>query len=198
MFRGDAFVHGHFPISARLLDRFSGEYVFMTLLRHPVDRWISRFRYDKLRYSRRDRLPRRDYEGPLEEEIRAVMASERGVELARAYTWYLGGIHADGRIDSPAAVALVKENLTRFDIVGTSEDWAPIVDGFERHFGTRLEIPTYNRTSELEKARGLDYDVVGTVEAAGLRPEIEALCAQDMEIYEYCVELAGGGRAEGA
>jgi hypothetical protein len=81
LFRGDDYVHGHFPVSRSILDRFGTTHQFMTVLRDPVERWISNYRFDKVRNTRSDRLPWRDNPQAIEDEVRAVMRSPRGISL---------------------------------------------------------------------------------------------------------------------
>lgn len=186
---GESFVSGHVGVSKAILDGFSETHIFLTVLRDPVERWISHYRYNKLNRSGPGELPRRDFEGDLAEELDRYINSPIGRERGRMFTWMLGGGAANEGIGSPAAVALAKENLARFHVVGLIEDTDSITRQLSRYCGRRLRIPRRNVTAIRERKAKVDYDVSAAIEP-GMRARIETLCSQDREIYEWARGLA--------
>src|SRR5690606_26852092 len=179
-------LRAHLPVSRRLLDEQLASRTFLTVLRDPVERWISNYRFDKVRNTNPSRQPWRNNPQPIVEEIRAVMRSRRGRELARIYTWMLGGIEAAGQIDSSAAVDLAKDNLSRFTVLGVSEDLASLTLQLKRIYGRDVRFTRRrNTTDSVENSVGVSYDVFREVNDE-IRDELRLLCAQDLEIYQYC------------
>jgi len=179
-------LRAHLPVSRRLLDEQLTSRTFVTVLRDPVERWISNYRFDKVRNTNPSRQPWRDNPQPIVNEMRTVMHSQRGRELGRIYTWMLGGIEATGRIDSSEAVELAKENLSRFTVLGIAEDLTSLTPQLKRIYGREVVFTRRrNTTDSMERDERVDYDVLREVNDE-IRDELRLLCAQDMEIYRHC------------
>ena len=186
--RREQFVRAHLPVSRRLLETFDSTHVFMTLLRDPVERWISNFRFDKIRNTDSNRIPWRDNKLPIRDEIKETMRTRRGIELGRIYTWMLGGIEANGDIASSDATALAKNNLSRFALLALSEDWSSLAAPFRELFGRDLNTRTFkNSTAAIERRMNINYNVFEAIDEE-LRSELVELCSQDIDIYRYAEE----------
>lgn len=181
------FVHGHVPVNRHLMDEFAESHQFVTVLRDPVERWISNYRFDKVRNLKPERLPWRDNTGQLKDELMQVIRSDRGIELARIYTWMLGGIEG-GEIGSAGAIEVAKQNLSKFSYVCTSEDWTPLIDRFQQRHNVTIQPVIRNTTSSRELDSGRAYDVRGAIDDEVIG-ELEAICSQDREIYDFCKTL---------
>lgn len=160
------YVGGHFPFSEAAWEEFGKEYAFLTMLRHPVDRWISSYLH-----RRRNPNPKFRVVAPPEAYLDSDFGRAQGRELVK----YLGGRAAEG--DRPAAaVERARQNLDRFAVVGVIERLDRFVEDFRERFGRSLPVGHLNR--------GPAPPDPGTFGPA-LRRRIEAACQPDLEVYDF-------------
>ncbi|MBT8488772.1 MAG: sulfotransferase family 2 domain-containing protein [Gemmatimonadetes bacterium] len=162
-------VAGHYRYSRSVFERYRAAWSFITILRHPVDRWYSNYFFNASRPE--GNIYRIDL--PIEEFIRTERATLLGTELVRSF--------AD--LDDPAAAveedaaARAIENLRDLSFVGTLEDLPSFTRFFSESFGCSLDIPTLNRTpSDGPKPRaGVD---------PGVAERVRELCLPDLAVYK--------------
>lgn len=168
---GHAYVKGHFHCPPPMVERFTPDWSFLTILRHPVDRFISAFVYDSFKEKEmfRNRL-----------DIEAFLDSQRGYYEGKIYLYHFSDYFRDP-VRDPARVAQAQAealaNLARFRLVGVVEEMDEWLDRFAAAFGRRLAIPRINSSPKPEMAGRIRSD-------PGLMRRIEALCETDLEIYE--------------
>lgn len=163
------YVGGHFPFSEHARREFGSEYAFLTMLRNPVDRWISSYLH-----RRRHPNPRFRVDSPPEAYLDSDFGRSQGRELVK----YLGGRTEDR--ESPAAVLeRAKRNLDEFAIVGVVERLDRFVEDFRERFGRSLPVGHLNRSPA-----PTDPGIFGPA----LRRRIEAVCQPDLEAYEFACE----------
>lgn len=160
-------VHGHYWYSRFAFESYRDVWSFITLLRHPVDRWLSNYYYDAT-------LPV-DNEYRIEASLRDHLESERamlfGTELVRRFA-DLDDSH-DARSDE--AVARAVTNLRDLDLVGTLEDLSRFQKAFEARFEYSLDIPRLNVTSDRRKPRAdVEPDIAD---------QIYRLCEPDLQVF---------------
>lgn len=154
LYSGLRYVGGHFPVSARLLNEFSPDYAFVTLLRDPVERWKSNYLYNKrLPHADATTRPRRDYPGSIEDEFGEVISSGMGFLMGSLSCAMLAGKYPDSREQARELGAAAQANLGRFAVVGTLDR----IDRFEADVSTlvgrRIAIGNDNVTRPLYKGK---------------------------------------------
>ncbi len=155
---------GHVPFSEIAYRHFSDEFAFVTILRDPVERWISEYFYNRS-------TGRSCAAMTLEEYLVSPLGKAQGTQ----YVLYLGGRTNGNDHRSRAALQRALNNLERFAVIGFLEDLAVFEERFERRFGARLEIGRKNVTAPAREREEI---------SGKMRKKIEEICAYDREIYE--------------
>ncbi|MDX1780127.1 MAG: sulfotransferase family 2 domain-containing protein [Thalassovita sp.] len=166
---GTMLIQGHLPWSEKAAAHFGRDYRFVTLLRDPVARTVSNFRM-----TQRSGVTRGSFETYLESDIAR--------RHARAYLRYLSGRNDISEDEVPDALALAKERLSRFSLIGFLEDIDDFLSRYRDLFGVRLRMGWLNR----------DPDRKPLCPDAQMQ-RLTELCAPDIEIHEFAKTLARNG-----
>lgn len=136
-------VHGHYRYSRDTFERFRDRWNFVTLLRHPVDRWLSNYYFNST-------VPVGE-EYRIEASLRDHLASERGMLFGTALVRSFADLDDSQDSRSDEAVDQAITNLRELDLVGTLEDLPGFQSAFESRFGCSLDIPRLNVTADRRK-----------------------------------------------
>jgi len=112
------FVSGHVTVNKALLDQYAKDYAFVTVLRDPVERFISNYIYNKLTNKHQFMLPNMNTTDSLIAEAEQVLNSERGWQMANTQTMFLTGRYPKDENDAKCMQAEVARNLNQFSAVG--------------------------------------------------------------------------------
>lgn len=166
------FGRGHVWCRPHLVDAFSPEWSFVTLLRNPVSRWISLFTYNTYKTSDWLRISQ-----PIEE----FLESSRGRAEGEVFLRYFSSMphEHDGNIDEYVDEAM--ENLSRFALVGTVENLDGWRRSFHETFGKEISILRKNISPNMDAA-----DKIRSNDA--LIKRIEEVCEPDLRLYRRVVE----------
>lgn len=164
------YISGHFPFSPLAYQHCSNQYEYITILRDPVDRWISSYFYNNYRQKSSYRKISMD----IEEYIDSDLGRSQGYEYAK----FLGGIAQNGSFMTSESVELAKKNLHKFHLLGFLDNMEAFEAKFERRYNTRLKINVLNKRPEEEKKLN---DVINN----DMMQSIKEICKTDIEIYEY-------------
>lgn len=162
-------VAAHVPFSDVAFEAFRDRYRFLTVLRDPVDRFVS-----NVAWSRRAGAFFKIRE-PLEDFLKTERARKLGATYARYFCGTPGG-RRDGW-----SVAKAVENLRRMDGVGFLDDLAGFRDTLFDLTGHRFRIGH-------ENAAAPDPDRAALREGP-LGRRIAELCAPDLEIWDAVQHL---------
>lgn len=159
------YISGHFPFSLTAWTEFRDDWKFVTVLRHPVQRWFSHYFYNRFKtHSELDRIT---------DEIESFIETERAARYGRIYVRHLS---ESGDVNEALA------NLRKFDLVGQLERLPDFAERFQRMFGIPLSIGRRN-----------ENPLVADRQQAMITPEIqtrvEKLCALDTQVYDYALRL---------
>jgi hypothetical protein len=168
------YVSGHFQVSERLLDRFGDEYAFITLLRHPVDRWISHYLYNT--------YTPEDHHYHIDADIEEFLETDRARGIGQIFLSYFSGtgeMDPDERAASDEVFAEAKANLGRMDLVAFVERMEEFNRQFEETFGQKLNLMRRNVNPATDDEKAVDPDV---------REKIREVCREDIELYEEALE----------
>lgn len=172
---GYRFVTGHVWFAPSLAGEGEERPRLITVLRDPVERWISLYLYG--RHSTASHAP-------IREELEAFLESPRARQAGETQVRYVGGLREDHDYRSEAAVANALENLRRFDVVGMQSEMGRFSEALAA-IGVPVRLPR-RRTSPAPP---------GEREALRRDPSfmrrIEALCEPDLAFYD-AVRAAGG------
>jgi hypothetical protein len=141
------------------------------MLRHPIERYISSYIYNKYKNSR----------FLLEGDISEYIDSEFGRSQGYEYVKFIGGPDKNGNYTSNASISRAKENLHKFKIVGILERLDNFRRSFERTFGVKLNVGHHNTSPKSEQ-------FVESITDDRVKERIEEICGPDLEIYQYAME----------
>ncbi len=154
-------ISGHFQYSNVAHEAFQDRWHFVTVLRDPVKRWLSHYRYN----STRSRITL-----PIEEFIETRQAQSFGRAFVDEITEDLDKDTLG--IDELMPIALAR--YRKFSVLGTIEDTSGFTQQFEEKFRRKLYIPHLNRTPEQRGPEGITESIL---------QRITELCAPDIRLH---------------
>lgn len=164
------YTNGHCIARPNVVSKFYKQWHFVTVLRDPVERFVSEYVYNRFKSSGWQKL---------DADIDSYLASPQARTSATTYARYFSGI-ADPEIiqqDPATAARLAVSNLQRFSVCGTLSDMPRWQQAFYDTFNTRIHIG--NRNSSPNKQAYTD--ITGD---ATLLAQITAMCDTDQRIYD--------------
>lgn len=163
-------ISAHVAFSNAAFDRFSDRYIFVTLLRDPVERFISNYYWSQRRAS-----PSR-----VDEPIEQFLASDRAIQMGSTYVQYFSGEPWRKEV-SPGQIEAAIANIRQLSAVG-------FLDRIE-HFEARLRNLTGARLKIGHENVGKTTPEHGSVLSNSLRDRIRDVCRPDREIWDAVQDL---------
>ncbi len=172
------FIAGHFRYTTALHQDEMSDCTSITILREPVDRFLSLFYYNSYKsidYGRESL--------PLEEYITTPKARRNAEDYVRIFR---GNGVAHGDYATEQEVQLACDNLDYFSVVGCLDRIDEFVNAFEDATTYSLDIPRLNTTPAplTERYADLSSDILS---------EIERLCAPSVVVYQKAQRLVNAG-----
>lgn len=167
MYEGVRCISLHVRFSQVAYERFKDAYKFVTVLRDPVERFVSHFFWSHGKQNAHARIDQ-----PFEEFVE----SERARRLGATYVEFFSGLPKEADIRSDVAIQAAIENLRRFDVVGSLNDLAGFQLKLHETLGARIKIGHENKGKHS----------AGQREAAisgAMRKKVEELCAPDIAVW---------------
>lgn len=179
---GIQYISGHFPFSNRLLQGHDAQWDFITVLRHPFERLLSTYYYNRHKPNR-EHFP---IEQPLEEWLQTDNARQSATLFLRLFNGELARRAEPSREGhpSPATEQAVQEaiaNLRRFTLVGETADMAGFIGRINEEFEINLQ-PRHERRSPAPDYQRFEEQPLA------IQRQIAELCAPDLAIYEAFFE----------
>ena len=173
MFRATQYISGHVPYNPKTWEKFHQQYVYITCLRHPVKRYISNYFYNAFKESAHFKI---------KEDLPTFLDTPLGKQGGFEYIRYFGGISEEANYDytSSVAIARAQDNLDKLAIVGFLENLKYFIFQFKQQTGTELKI-IHRRKNPISNPH-IDQETM---------KKIEAICAPDLEVYEYAKQKFG-------
>ncbi|MBT9317202.1 sulfotransferase family 2 domain-containing protein [Leptothoe spongobia] len=168
------FINGHFMFSNLAYNMSGHDFHFVTMLRNPVDKWISAYFYNRHKSYGNSKT-----DLPLEEYLDSPAAYRSGQSCVR----FLYGKQIDDQ-DSVSTEQLLenaKKNLHCFKLVGAIEHLDTFLEQFSHTFGRRLDIGTWNRNP---KSKSHQRSLI----TPQVYARIEDLCQPDTDLYNYAID----------
>ncbi len=161
-------IAGHIPYSPNLFDHPENKYLLMTILRDPVQRFISKYLYNYHKSSEHCKF---------EMSFSEYLGSEMGKISGREYLRYLSGKSLnDEELSESDLLKRSKENIKKIDLIGFLEDLDSFSSSFQKKTGIKLRIPHKNRTKDLVAEQSFDKETIN---------RIQEICKSDIEIYNF-------------
>ena len=186
MSKKNQLVGGHIPYCKTAFQQYQKDYNFLTVMRDPVERVISIYKYSKARGH--SFKPKGKYLSP-EEELQFFLNSPRGKIEVNNYVAFFGGLHTTQTYYNNVEKA--KQNVEDFHLIGFTDNLTEFANQFHKMFGLELDIPSLRVTKQVFKEKsspksGEEIDKLFTQE---IRQQIAELCKDDYKVYHYAKEL---------
>jgi hypothetical protein len=168
------YVSGHFTFNEKVFDAYSNRWNFITMLRNPVDKFISQYFYNHQKNNQ-------DHFG-ISASLEEFLETDDGRSLGSDYAHkFSGSLNPQSTLSETHgdAVQRAVNNLKKFKLVGFLENTEAFQAGFRESFGATLNIKQMNKNPDKKTA-----DI-----SKQTRKKIEMLCETDMEIYSRARKL---------
>jgi hypothetical protein len=125
VYKGTRFITGHFTFSNKIFNEISDDYDYITVLREPVQRFISKYYYNDI-----------------EIQLTDFLNTERAHEWGREYVnRFLG---EDLSLPISKKIVRAKDNLKKFSLVGRLKDLNSFKADFRNKYGKKINITELN------------------------------------------------------
>jgi hypothetical protein len=163
------FIHGHITFSELAYKQFKEEISFITILRDPIDRWISTYFYN--RYKDSDHYK-------MDIDIEKYLDSPFGKAQGYTYVKFLGGAHENRDYTSTESIGMAIQNIRKFKLVALLEDQENMLEQFKQNFNFELDL-------EVRNASPKSHSYQKSVITPQVMEAIKEICRPDSEIYDY-------------
>jgi hypothetical protein len=160
-------ITAHAPISPELFDSCPRHKIWVTLLRHPVKRWISNYVYDRYKTSGSGK--------------HSLIVSEfiTSPQAEISFTYFQRFFNNNQPVSSKIEADRIVDFICEFDLVGFAENLSEFCHLLSGKIGIPLSPETKNTTPNKEKHQKLSND-------RDLIALLEQKCELDLYIYEAC------------
>jgi len=172
--KGIRYISGHFVFDSNLYHLYSFQWCYITLLRNPVQKYISQYFYNLQKQDK-------DHFG-IEESLERFIDSPEGIRLGQDMVQKISGralVTTEGSSERKSHVEQAIQNIEKFHLVGILEDLPKFEVNFKKRFGASLHIKKMNRNSGKDKQR-ISTDI---------RKKIESLCQPDIALYDHVKKM---------
>lgn len=174
MWKDYYYAGGHVPFSSIIYENFKSSYKFVTVLRDPVERYISEYFYNY----------KRDHQAKIDLPIEDYINSEMGVRNASKLSEYLCGSRDYNPREKEINFSNAKSNLRNFSVIGFTDNMDSFRVQLKRELGKNVKIGVANK-------RTTSQHVVNQNVTPSIRKEIEDLCSLDIQLFEYAKKIYG-------
>jgi hypothetical protein len=168
-------VSAHIPFSDVAHEKFQGKYQFVSLLRDPVDRFVSHYMWSHRRPAAH---------GHIKEEFEDFLSSERAAMMGATYVRYFCGRPHLANVNLNTSVETAIRNLRRLDHVGFLDDMPAFEASLQKLTAKKLKIGHEN----VGRTRSVRQSILD----GRLRQQVLDVCAPDREIWAAVQDLRAG------
>ncbi|MFC1883510.1 hypothetical protein ACFL2O_01960 [Thermodesulfobacteriota bacterium] len=166
------FGSGHCYCRPHIVKAFTNDWDFVTILRNPVDRWISQYVFNT--YKDRDWARN-------ELSLNEYLESPKGLASGHIYLRYFSSVPENVPAQPSAYIDEALDNLSQFKVVGIVENLEHWRDRMNQCFNVSLDIGKANVSPKADIADNIRSD-------ANLMGRVAEICKYDLEIYRRYIE----------
>jgi hypothetical protein len=167
-------VGGHVPFCRLIGQAFAHKWRFITVLRDPVDRFLSEYFYNRHKVSEHFRI---------DAELGEYLALPDAVRTSSQFVNFLTGRTNDSVTPTAADLILAKANLEYFSAVGFVDNMGAFGHELKALFGRAPSFDVRNRSPAPESVRRKGVD-------AAVRRRVALMCEADIDLYHYARSLS--------
>ena len=142
-----SYMSGHANISSQQLKKHAENYHFLTVLRDPIERFISHYIYTKLTNTLPVMLPNKFLTDNLVDEALNIIESRRGWHMMNTPTMCLTGQYPKNSHEAKVMQSTVADNLSQFSVVGFLSDLPRFTQQVEDLTGKSIVIAHQNASN---------------------------------------------------
>ncbi len=180
--QGAPLIYGHLPLTVTTRQKHDPQRRFITVLRDPVERFFSNYRYDRIGPGiRPEDAAEPTHPHALEAEFDQFLASDEAVWLAREQLVMLSGVTGEDFYRPEVALRDAQENLRAMATVGFADRLDQFATTLNQLLGTPISFAEANTASSLAPEAAA-YDQLLTPPR---RARIAELCADEIELVNW-------------
>jgi hypothetical protein len=168
------YISGHFCFSKKLYEEYGDKFVFVTMLRNPVERFLSSYFFNA---SKDD-----GSQWKVSCSLRDYVETDHGKNLGHDYVKFIGGLRDDRNYCSTAAIEQAMTSLKFFTVVGILEKPSSFENDIKKKLGfkVRLGKSNLNPVPKAKRMRQINNKILF---------RINEICEPDMIIYKEAVKI---------
>jgi hypothetical protein len=167
------FASGHWTIDTQKIDRFGENWNFLTVLRHPTERFLSEYFFNRYKAERAHFGTELSLSDHLEDED----TKSRGRMLCHYFSDIKDWNAPQSEITDKAL-----DTLKRFKLIGFLDKLDRFADEFETCFGVRPAIGDTNKNPASDK-------MTEALSDPSIVSQIEEICSADIALYNAALRL---------
>ncbi|MCR9111525.1 sulfotransferase family 2 domain-containing protein [Marivita sp. XM-24bin2] len=169
MFSDIRCISAHVRFSEIAYARFNGRYKYVTILREPIQRFISHYNWS---------YGRSGAHAEITEEFDTFLESVRAKRMGAIYCEYFSGLPKEADVWNEDASARAISNLQKFDVVGRLDQIDAFTETIEKELGFKIRIGHENK--DPKRGSGIR---VSDLSRSQLE-KVHALCAPDTAVWD--------------
>ena len=143
------YVSGHVAINSNILSQYRAEYAFITMLRDPIERFISNYIFNKLTNSQQYMLPNKHSTDDIVQEAKIIINSRRGWQMANIPTMCITGSFPKDIEHAKLLNQTFEENIKQFSVVGFLSQTNLFTQKIETLTGRNIHIQHKNAANNI-------------------------------------------------
>lgn len=180
------YISGHIATNEDILSRYKDNYAFVTILRDPVERFISNYIFNKLTNKMPFMPPSSISNDDLITEAKLILDSRRGWHLANIPTMCVTGKFPNNAEQAKALRQRFSENLSQYKVVGFLSNLDKFASDIEQLTDRKITIPHKNsvndiNSSEQQQIKSTLADFFNEKETL---KKIQKLCQYEIDNYQ--------------